>query len=1279
MRLFDRILGKISPQIKDNPDSIQQIKARDITNSVLIQLIEQDHSARPIVDERIKDELEIIRKSRFFNEFDAINSSLILAKSVKEGELSSGSNTIKSHALAWCARILASKELAKAEEYLDQAKTLATCPEIDIANAFIYSQKGEKNTALNILARVDLPLSRSAALIIVNNHDNSQEAVEWFKATGLDIIDLDSDGKYYLMTLNLESSNWETVQSLLETITIDDQNNTPALHHVMAISNLISAVPEELRTIVLKQLPFQASGFPLASNAPAMVARRKACQHFKAAIEAAQNLNLPIASKIDEAYALWLELKDPQESEQGKAKLEAKLRDPKSALHIIPLALQFNINLDLDAVEREIDRYIALHGGMSVEAAMARFALAFANKNPEDIANYIFKHFEELIRFYDKKMLKSLQIEMFSAAGLVEKAKECFKTLVEENLLSSLEESKLQRVIEQSDCNSLEIRIQQFKKTGALVDLVDLVNELEINRDWDGLKEYCKSLFEKTKSVADAERYVRALTNTHKSQEIVKFLKLNSDIMAQSNMLIMSYCWALYLEGALIEARSELLKLGDNNDDTNYRTLHVNLSIALGDWHSLSTFVASEYKNKDNRSATELIRLAHLALNVGSPYARDLLFIAAEKGANDANLLTAAYSLATKADWEDDPKVFNWVKKALELSGEDGPIQKKKLQDLINMKPEWDRHESEIWKLLSNGDLPIFVAAHTLNRSLMHLTLYPALANQIENNPRRKGAIPAYSGKRPTTALKTGMDIAIDVTAFITLSLLGILEMALDAFSSVYIPHSTLKWLFVEKQEIAFHQPSRFRYAHKIQNLLSKGFIEKLDQHSIPDNELSLQVGEDLALLISEAEKANNEHPQQRIVVRPSPVHRIGSLMEEEADLKEHSTVLSSCQAIVDKLRQSGYITVDEESKAKVFLKLQEKPWPDQVEIADGSVLYLDDLAVTHFIHLGILEKLKPAGFKVIISPKEIAETNELISYKDISENIEKVIENIRSSIKSRIESGKIKVSRQLFVDEPTIQGKWWSEHPTSALISFAEDYEAILTDDRFLNQHMNVNNGNIETPIFSTLDLINMLVFTGLITSDNRMKYKTILRRSGYFFIPLIHEDLVNFLSNSMIKDNHVVENAELKAIRENILRIQMSTWLQIPKEAPWLDSLHKTLLSVVKELWLSGKDISHIRACSNWIVGLLDIRGWAHCLSGVSADYLVNDTYGGLIALLLFPPANLSKDILEEFWNWAEEEILVPIRENNPKLYIWLIDCYRKKIAYIANTSLPEDDTND
>ncbi len=1227
---------------------------------------------KELVDEKIKDETDTLRKSRFFSEFDSARSSLELAKKLVEGEFWVGTKAVRRYALAWCVRILSTQKLDKAEEYLKHAKELGTCQEIDIADAFISSQKGDKNAALSALANIDSRESRSAALMVVAHHEGAGEVVDWLKNTGIDATCLDPDGKIYLLMQLFELARWKTAKETLNVIVDQDLDEAPFLHRMMAMTHLQNTVPAELHAVVLSQLLLDPSDFPLASDAASIEARRVARQHFINAVEVANQLSLPLAAAIDNEYALWLELRDPDESNKGRKRLEAKLRDPKSALHLVHLGLQFGIKLDLVAVEREIKRQIDLNGGITLDAALARFALIFRQKTPEDAANYIAVHYDDLALYLEKKSMLSLQIDLLSQSGQSDKANDILDTLIEDGL-SEAEENRFRRIIAEAEgTDSVNILKVQFKETDSLIELTNLVHELEARDDWDGLCEYGKILFEKTHNLRHAEALALALYNTQKNERLVKFLKLNKTLLIQSEKLQMLYCWSLYLNGELLKARSELAKLNGDWNDENYRTLRINLAVSLGDWNSLSAFVAKECNEKDRRNAQQLIRTALLALRLDSiPHAKELIFAAAAKGNDDADVLGAAYFIAINANCE-DKEVSQWMHKAAALSGDDGPIWKMTLKDILDQKPEWDRRASEIWEQLRRGELPMFLAAEGTNKSLSDLMLFPALANPSESDPRRRVTIPAYSGQRHPISLDTNRQIGMDATALFTLSFLKLLDATLDAFDTVHIPHSTLDWLFDEKQKVAFHQPSRIQDAHQISHLLATGALEKLSPSTVPNSDLSAQVGDDLALFIAEAENVRSEDDKQRIVVQPSPVHRIASLMEEEADLTAHATVLSSCQSIVDKLRQKGQIMASEERKARAYLQLHEKPWPDQPKIADGAILYLDDLAITYFLNLGILKKLHTAGFKPIISPRKVSETNQLISYERISGKAKDAIERIRSALNSRIETGKIKVGRQINADQPADRSL--SEHPTFGVFSLAKGCDAIISDDRFLNQHPDADNNGTSIPVFSTLDLIDALVATSSKTPEKRLDYRTQLRRAGYIFVPVSEDELAHHLNASQVENGKVSATAELKAIRENILQVQMSTWLQLPKEATWLVELQKTFVQVLKNLWKSDANFSDVRARSDWILAQIDICGWAHVLEKEIGYNMVKTGRSAHILWVLVLPVEESQKVRDEYWNWVEGRVLDPIKEQYPDLYSWIVEWYRREIAKMADMDLIE-----
>ena len=1259
-------------QLKQNHESKLLKRASDDLGRVQLDVFSHSHFPTALVDQQIDTQVTLLRKSRWFTEFDSIRASLSLGRRLVAGDLSGGTDEVRSKALSWCARILSiTDNLNTSEEYLKLAKRLGSTCEADIADAFIISTKGDKSAALTILAGIDSPSSRSAALMIVALRESAAGALDWLEKGGISVASLDPDGKHSLLTQQLLLGRWEAAQETVDGLRAQDFSTTPVLHHMVAVTRLLGTVPIEIRSSALKHVPFEAAGFPLASDEAAMDARRAAQRHFADASQVARELNCPDAATLEDEYALWLELKDSETSDNGRRKLEKTLRDTKSALRLVPLGLSFGIKLDRVAVEQEIERQIVLHDGITQDAAYARLALAVTQETPEAAANYVATHYDALSTHLDQKSIHFLQIELLCRAGLLERANDCLKLRLEEGL-SDAEKGRVQRLISEAEgTDPVEARKAQFKQSDSLSDLAALVDALEQKHDWDDLCKYGELLFTRTRTVRDAERFTNALSNAHRSEHLVGFLRARPDLLSQSNTLQMSYSWALYQEGALVEARTQLAKLSDGPEHQNYRALKVNLGIALGDWDALSGFVATEYSERDKRSAQDLIVAAQLALHLKSPHARDLISAAAVKGCDDANVLAGAYFLASRAGWEDEPDVGQWLHKAAELSGNDGPLQTVTLRDVLNSRPDWERRESEMWRLLSRGEIPICLAAQFLNKSLTELTLFPALANSSQRDPRRRSAVPAYSGARLPASLDIAQTtVGVDATALLTLGYLNVLDKALDAFLAVYVPHSTLAWLFEEQHKATFHQPSRIRDAHQLRDLLAGDYLEKFVPSTVADGELAFQIGDELAGLIAEAEMVREDDYPQRIVVRSSPVHRLSSLMEQEADLTEQASVMSSCLSVVKKLREKGQMTADEEQKARDYLQLHEKPWPKQPDIADGAVLYLDDLAITYFLHVGILGRLRPAGLKPVASPRAVSEANSLIAYERIADSVTKAIERIRSAVGSRIDSGDVHVGAR----RDTLGPGDHSLLQQSAVdaIGLARNCDAIISDDRFLNQHSNIDDGRLQGAIFSTLDLLDALAVAGIISSGDRLEHRSLLRRTGYFFVPVDDDELLRHLNASSVKDGRVIETAELKAIRENTLQVRMGDWLQLPKEASWLDATLGAFTRALKDSWKEGADLSIVRSRSDWLVEQIDPRGWAHSFGPENGDAIVSTGRGMQVSSLFMLPRGAPEEVKDAYWSWLEERILTPIREECPDLYAVIVEAKRREVAELSEIDL-------
>ncbi len=1260
---------KMAKKIEQSANAGDNSNVTQIAGNFSQQIVNIYTCSVDLIDQEINKQVDILRKSRFYDEFDRYEFAQTLGMQLNDN-LKGGSSQVRSMGLAWCARVLSTSDQQdhQAENYLEVARTLEKSDAVRIAEAFIESKKNGKSSALKILADINTPAARSASLMIVSAHDNIDVALAWLQDAGYTTEQLDAEGKQFVLGCQIMLGRWNEAMQTVDSLTMDDFVETPRLHHLCALALLALAVPPEYRARAVAEIPVNTADFPLSSKTDALVFRTRALAFFLRAVIAAKQLNCPRAANISDEYALWLELRDPELYEHGKARLLDNLSDPSKGLFFVPLALQFELDVVSANVERTIEQTIAISGGTTPETLRARYALAYSHRTYEEVAKYLEQHVHELSTSDGSSLFKAQLIEILVRSGQCDRAETELETLIgvedSEEMVNSL-----RRIISEARGNDpVEALKNQYRTTNALQGLFHLVNELVHRNRWEEVCEFGMMLFNQTNSIKDANRIVHALYVTKKSREIVEFLQANADLLPQSDELQMAYAWSLYYEGQLRESRAQLDTMGDVFSTQYRRSLFMNIAITSGDWNAITQFITHEHEHRSQRDSDELIEIARLALHLNLDQAKALVFTAAEKANNDPRVLASAYFMATSAGWESDPEVSKWFSRAMQLSGDDGPLQKISVNELLDQRSHWVQHEYETWSQLSKGEIPISIAAQSLNRALTEFTTSPALTNRSQSDLRRKRMIPAYSGKRESLEYELmGKSVTIDVTALLSLSLLDILDKVFESFGTIYIPHATMRWLFKEQQRALFHQPSRIKDAERIRNCISTQKLNLLVPKAVADSALAARVGSELATLLAEAEGSSLNDDQQWLVVRSGPVHRISSLMNEEVDLGKYAQVMSTCMAVVEKLRKKAVITRSEFDSAMSFLKSQERAWTNQPVIADGAVLLLDEIAVTHLLHLGMLEKIHSAGLSAFVSQGVSSEIDALISYNSVSYEVREVLDRIRQALFQGIQSGKVKIGR--FKYEGHSDENSLAETPTLNVMTAITECDFLLVDDRFMNKHRSIDVGEKHVSTLTTLDILDVLMNAGKIDTGDLREYRSKLRLAGYYFIPVGIDELEQCLRDSPIVDGVLQENTELRAIRESILRIRMSDVLQLPEEAAWFSGFLGTFTQVLKNQWVNNANIEEVRIRSNWLLEQLDIRGWAHVYTDENAEYIVRIGRSEIIMSILLPPTGVDSGILREFWKWAEERVLLPIQEQFPDLFQELVRKYEVLLDNVLN----------
>lgn len=1235
-----------------------------------------------LADEQIVQQLNILRSSRPFSEFDRKGAARRLANDCTSGRLSSGSAQARSRALAWCARILSHLDIDAAEEAFNFAHSLSTSKEIELAEAFLISQKEGCEQALTFLQPRDYPSARSAALIIVANHNGKSATLDWFRDTGLHPNDLDPDGKSLLLQFQLEQAEWESARKTAESCSDTDYNDTPVLLLNVALEALLRIVPEEYRLLVSVQVPFQMGQVELSAGKHASEVLLDAQKKFSLATIRFRQLEMNSAAELSEAYELWLALSHPDLREDARSRLLSMLDNPAKSLRLIPHALSFGVKLDLDAVERAVNQQVALGQNPTPDAAVARLSLALIQPSPENGAAYIERYRDELEAHLDIRGIGFIEIQMLAKSGQREAAQTKFDNLKNSINLSYFEETRFRSIITNgTDQIPIDELRTQYEESNSLTDLKLIVDELARSHDWRQLQHYAMNLHQQTASVSSAEHLILAWLHCGQHQKALNLIEREPELLKHSNQLPMLRCWALYQSGRLIDAKRDLLKLSDADFSNNYHILARNIDIASGDWQSLSQLIGNELGYLDKRSPEELLQASYLGFQSGSTAAEKLLFEAVKKGNDDPQILASAYFLASQAGIEDNSTVSEWIVKAASLSTEAGPIQKKSLENILAIHHRWNDRQERTLALLKSGQIPIFIAAQSLNKPLMQMMLLPFLRNLQESDPRKRIPIYAFSGKRPPTEISSPKVIGLDVSALLTLSGLELLETLKSAPFKIRIAHSTLHWLFEERQRAAFHQPSLFTRAQVLQDLIVAGKLAALTPSAPIDSRLAAEIGDELAAMIAEAEDSSQDPQSKRkYVVRSFPVTRLGSLRSENADLTGKDHVLVSCQAVVDKLRSMGKLTSYEANQAQSYLQVNEQRWENEPEITDGSDLYLDSVSVSYLETCNLLEPLCNAGFTVSIHESLIEESRILLSFRRSSERLNQIIETLRAFLHEGIQLSTVIVDALIHTHDPDDENNVFN-HPTAMMLSFSDECDVIVFDDRCMNQHLVTEYHGTVRNIVTSFEFLRLLERNDIISTSQYQEASTKLRRGGYLFTDIDQEDLFNAIERCESGKTGLTESAELRAIREAFLFARFSKALSYPNETAWLDRSIMTLLTVYRQVWKSESDLNDIKARAEWLLGLCDLRGWLSLFPARHANTILSDVYLRYVSILIFPPVDISEVRQASFLEWVDERVVTPLRQQHPDLFDQLIQIEKDIIISQIGRHLESDlgDTDD
>ena len=584
-------------------DFLHTTAARPDANLTVIERVDQNLASQvlapspspampvALVDAEALNRLTRLRRSRFLYGAHPKEQAAQLARALIQGDLHLASSSTKVRILAWCARLLIfDADSPHGAQLLATARTFGDTDEVRIAAAFERSHSGDLRSALAALSEIGTPASRSAAFIAVKNNSGPLEALAWIGSSGLALSDLDSDGRLFLIVTQLEESLFDDALANSVALASEDFEDAPALSYVAANAHLASVVPREVVRLVLSQPQFTMGAVPLADDDSSRRTRVRAQHLYQDAAVAADDLHCPQAANQARDLALLLRLRNPQDRDAALADLQQSMHRPEHSLRRLPIALGFDLRVDLVAVEQEINRQMALSGGASLDASLARLAFA-QTKAPEERVLYIREHRAELTEHVNPAFLANIEIQSLVACGQLHSAQQRVEELASADLADD-DHARLARIVADArDSDPIAARERRFAETDSLHDLQLLVEALERNEDWPRLARYADTLFQRTRDLPSCVLFARSLFETTQFAAMVEHVRNHADLLSTSAALQSLLAWGLYKLGNFGECLDVLVPLRNTRDIREDRELTVGVAVAAGDWHSLVGFV----------------------------------------------------------------------------------------------------------------------------------------------------------------------------------------------------------------------------------------------------------------------------------------------------------------------------------------------------------------------------------------------------------------------------------------------------------------------------------------------------------------------------------------------------------------------------------------------------------------------------------------------------------------------------------------------------------------
>lgn len=946
------------------------------------------------------------------------------------------------------------------------------------------------------------------------------------------------------------------------------------LCYMHAVSCLLPMVPPDLYNSVMQE-GFASVSEHLLDSTDAVRARESALNAAKKALACAQEADDHLISERCETGIRHLRLLDPLTRHEEVAAIKSQMADGAAAVKMIWLVRVHNIEFDSEPMERYLAHCRKL-GGLTSDQLRAELYLLDHPERTGELGRFLEDQWSNLLLDIDLEKLTVKRVETYVALDDIDAATaflEAQRSSIDTAIASRLE--LMLRSAKGEDASDAAFAL--YTESSAIGDLWNLVRVLKKMKHWQRLKPFSEELFRREPNFETAMLLLNCLRRSRASAAVVNaFLKSTVGLVQQRPEIRSARAWALLDDGDHLAAKQLNDELLLERSDGADIVLDINIAISTGDWERFPIISAKAFEIRSQLHSQMLLSLAKLVGFTDPTQAVALVQEAVERDGDDPAVLLGAHMVAIAARRDDI--AMPWVHKAAELSKDKdgGLIRAYAHKDLI----EFMRSNAESWRykneMYRKGEVPIHMAASMFNAPLTQMLIGAPRRNSSEVDVRRRQPTPIRSGKRRAIPADGFSRIALDITALFVLSELGRLKNVLDTFDAVFISPRVMETLLSDREKVVFHQPSRIAEVKPLAALQAEGRLRVIVESG--DASLVEEVGEEAASLLKAAQNQGGQ------LVHPGVLFRVGSAMEEHAELGAMETLVTDPVDVTNALWRDGRITESERDDGLDYL--QRTGSTARCDVVSGAPLFLDGLALQYLQQAKLLQRLINSEHVISIHQSTVDEWRALLATEPKTEEMRAALDDIRLVLREGLISGKVQ-----FLTQSRRQRGQLNEIALLPVMDLLEDIspvEAAVVDDRmFADNSLLTDSNGITVPLLSSLDLLDTLVTRGTMRADEYREALHTLRGRCFFCIPVRPVDLLLYIEGTSVHDGQIRETAELRGMREYLARLHSTDVLCTQSDLEYLDSIWNCGTYVIAKLWANETmPFSETVAKADWIV---------------------------------------------------------------------------------------------